>query len=85
MKLNTLTAVVGFAALTTAQYFPPTPENVTRVNSTTHDGVYVSFKEVCLLLKVPTSVLICIAKYLRDHRRRQVLRGIRPFTRWCRR
>ena len=46
MMQNILIAVLSIAALTAAQYFPPTPEGVTTVQSKTHEGVSISFKEV---------------------------------------
>lgn len=50
MKQTFLTIVLSIAALTTAQYFPPTPEGVTTVQSKTHEGVSISFKEVGITL-----------------------------------
>jgi hypothetical protein len=47
MRYILLATLSSIATLTTAQYFPPTPEGVTKVKSKTHEGVYVSFKEVC--------------------------------------
>lgn len=38
---------VLFGDLVSSQYFPPTPEGVTTVKSKFHEGVTISYKEVC--------------------------------------
>lgn len=45
---DVLTALLSIAVLTTGQYFPPPPDGVTTVQSKTHEGVSISFKEVHL-------------------------------------
>ena len=44
---HAIVAGLSIIATASAQYFPPTPEGVTTVKSKTHEGVSVSFKEVC--------------------------------------
>jgi hypothetical protein len=46
MKFSSLSCLLAAAGAAGAQYFPPTPENVTKVNSQVQDGVYISYKEV---------------------------------------
>ena len=56
MMQNILIAVLSIAALTAAQYFPPTPEGVTTVQSKTHEGVSISFKEVRIVTDLTSKV-----------------------------
>ena len=41
-----------FGGLASSQYFPPTPEGVTTVKSKFHEGVTISYKEVCYTFEV---------------------------------
>ena len=47
MKISALYNGLALSGLVGAQYFPPTPENVTKVNGL--DGAYISFKEVSMI------------------------------------
>ena len=47
IMIGAIAVCLALLARVDAQYFPPVPENVTKVNSKLQEGVYVSFKEVC--------------------------------------
>jgi hypothetical protein len=84
----------GLLGAVSAQYFPPTPENVTVVRSQLQNGVSISYKEVrtpCPLIRGSGSRHLLIpslaaAGHLRDDTRGKILRGIcSPSTRHPRR
>jgi len=54
MKLSILYGGVAAASLASAQYFPPAPENVTKINGL--DGTFISFKEVSTWASVSITV-----------------------------
>jgi hypothetical protein len=53
-NLATLMVGAGLLGLSTAQYFPPTPEGITVLKSQFHENVSISYKEVRQLI---TSVI----------------------------
>ena len=50
--IGAIAVCLALLASVDAQYFPPIPENVTKVNSKLEEGVYISFKEACHIFGV---------------------------------
>ena len=71
--------VASIARSAAAQYFPPTPEGLTVVDSKHENGVKISYKQVRISLYTVEKqwwTNQSSARHLRNHSRRQVLLGL---------